>query len=51
MTAAVAAKVEVRSKSFSYIYEAGVDVVTSCLSIPGGQLDTVIIIWFKTENK
>lgn len=28
----------------SYIYKAGVDVVTACAAIPGGQLDTIIII-------
>lgn len=34
----------------SYVYEAGVDVVTACAAIPSGQLDTIIIIWIK-KNK
>lgn len=32
------------SGRLSYIDKAGVDVVTACAAIPGGQLDTIIII-------
>lgn len=37
----------IRAGCFSYIDEAGVDVVTTWFSIAGGQLDTVIIVWRK----
>lgn len=35
---------------FPYVDEAGVDVVTTCFSVPGGQLDPVVIVWVKYKD-
>lgn len=35
---------------FPYVDEAGVDVVTTCFSVPGGQLDPVVIVWVKIKT-
>lgn len=35
---------------FSYIDEAGVDVVAPGLSVPGGQLHAVVVVWMERQT-